>query len=196
MLISYTTKLLEDFPEVAEEYHSLYEYVFVDEFQDTNDEQWKLVNLMRPRNLFVVGDDFQAIYGWRGANIDIILGLASDPEWEVIKLETNYRSTHEIVHAANVLIKNNHQTDKKLIALRDGVPVTYFEAEDEQAEAYRVSATSRAVVQGQLQRLCRNLPCSKTIRSSDVFTTCGIPLPLVNAKDVFSKPELKHHRFP
>lgn len=194
MLISYTTKLLEDFPEVAEEYHSLYEYVFVDEFQDTNDEQWKLVNLMRPRNLFVVGDDFQAIYGWRGANIDIILGLASDPEWEVIKLETNYRSTHEIVHAANVLIKNNHQTDKKLIALRDGVPVTYFEVEDEQAEAYRVSAT--------LLGLCKDnysdfAVLARTNRQleifHDVFTTCGIPCHLVNnAKDVFSKPEIRN----
>lgn len=100
--------------------HREYEYVFVDEFQDTDGRQMELLNTIDPENLFVVGDDFQSIYGFRGSDVGIIMGLARDPEWETIKLEENYRSTRQIVNTANNLIKHNNQTEKILKAHRNG----------------------------------------------------------------------------
>lgn len=100
--------------------HNQYKYVFVDEFQDTDPRQMRLLYTLNPENLFVVGDDFQSIYGFRGADVSIIMGLSQDPDWQTIKLEENYRSTRQIVDAANALIKHNHQTEKELKAHRNG----------------------------------------------------------------------------
>ena len=97
-----------------------YKYVFVDEFQDTDHRQMKLLNTLDPENLFVVGDDFQSIYGFRGSDVEIIMNLAENEDWQTIKLEENYRSTRQIVDAANRLIKHNNQTEKELKAHRNG----------------------------------------------------------------------------
>lgn len=132
-LIEYTRELLE-FPSIAEKYRERYTHIFVDEFQDTDPAQWNLVCKINPENLFVVGDDFQAIYGFRGSDITIILNLAQDPEWQTVKLEANYRSTIPIIAAANNLIKHNTQTDKVLIAQKDGKEIKFSEPEDEDNE--------------------------------------------------------------
>jgi len=104
-----------------------YRHVFVDEFQDTDPLQWELINNMKPDNLFVVGDDFQSIYGFRGADVGIILGLAGDESWHTVKLERNYRSTRPIVEAANRLIRHNRQTEKTLKTEKPGIKIHYRE---------------------------------------------------------------------
>ncbi|MBL0387877.1 UvrD-helicase domain-containing protein [Tumebacillus sp. ITR2] len=122
---------------VAEYYRESYPYVFVDEFQDTDEIQWEIIQLFRPKNLLVVGDDFQAIYGWRGARVENILEVAEDPAYEVVKLEQNYRSTLPIVDASNSLIKHNtKQTEKVLVTDRPGDPVvTLLDFVNEEQEA-------------------------------------------------------------
>jgi DNA helicase-2/ATP-dependent DNA helicase PcrA len=125
--------------------NSRYKHVFIDEFQDTDPAQWEIVTSMDPDNLFIVGDDFQSIYGFRGSDISIILSLADDPEWQTIKLEWNYRSTLSIITAANALIKHNNQTEKTLITDKPGLEISYREPEDEEAE-----------ITGIIQRLIAN----------------------------------------
>lgn len=124
-LIDLVIALWRFHPEVLGEYRRIYTHVFVDEYQDTNDEQAYMIDLLQAPNLFVVGDDFQAIYGWRGAEVRFILQFAdNNPHCEVIKLEDNYRSTESIIAAANSLIRHNiNQTEKKLIAHKKGPDV-------------------------------------------------------------------------
>ena len=113
-------------------------YIFVDEFQDTDHRQMDILNTIDPENLFVVGDDFQSIYGFRGADVSIIMGMAEDPEYETIKLEENYRSTYEIVSAANNLIKHNNQTEKVLKAQKIGKKNSIVPCTDEEEEMWAV----------------------------------------------------------
>lgn len=123
-------------PEALTYYQHMYTHVFVDEFQDSNDEQMKIIQMLAPENLFVVGDDFQAIYGWRGAKVEYILDFPNQyPDCEVVKLEDNYRSTSQIVTAANNLISfNEYQSEKKLIAHKEGPQITVFTTGDERIE--------------------------------------------------------------
>jgi len=109
-LILLTLRLFREHPPVLEACRAQYRYVMVDEYQDTNAAQFKLVHALtaKHRNFCVVGDDDQSIYGWRGAEISNLLDLEkSFPEVKIIKLEQNYRSTNTILNAANALIKNN-----------------------------------------------------------------------------------------
>ena len=124
------------------ELQNRYRFVFVDEFQDTNDIQLEIIQLLNPYNLFVVGDDFQSIYQFRGANVQNIIDFPNKyPRCEVVKLERNYRSTKQIVSAANTLIKHNvSQTEKALIADRDGADIVYTVRPDDDAEARHVAA--------------------------------------------------------
>ncbi|NME95323.1 UvrD-helicase domain-containing protein [Clostridium cochlearium] len=132
MLLTETLKLLKEYPEVQGNYNNQYEYMFVDEFQDTNYVQMQIIKALNPRNLFVVGDDFQSIYGWRNAKPEYIINFQKYyPNCEVIKLEENYRSTEPIITAANNLIAHNeNQTKKVLKAHKDGPDIEYIEAEN------------------------------------------------------------------
>jgi DNA helicase-2/ATP-dependent DNA helicase PcrA len=97
-----------DVPDVLEYFHSRFQYFTVDEYQDTNILQYEIVKILasKTRNLCVVGDDWQGIYSWRGADIANILSFQKDyPEALVINLEQNYRSTQHIINAANALIQ-------------------------------------------------------------------------------------------
>lgn len=132
-LISATEKLLQD-TDVQNAVRERWPYIFVDEFQDTDHRQMNIIEAIKPQNLFVVGDDFQSIYGFRGADVSIIMQLAEDPEYQVVKLEENYRSTAPIVDAANRLIKHNNQTEKILRNDREGPEITISDFIDQEEE--------------------------------------------------------------
>jgi len=134
-----THELLQ-IPEVLEKLHNKYEYIFVDEYQDTNDIQYKTIKLLASKfgNLSVVGDDWQGIYGWRGANIKNILSFQKDfPGAVVVKLEQNYRSTKTIITGANAVIKCNKEAlDKTLWTDNaEGNKILLIEAISEKQEA-------------------------------------------------------------
>lgn len=138
MLLDKLKLLLMD-RNVQDYIHSTYTHVFVDEFQDSDHRQLDILSRIDPENLFVVGDDFQSIYSFAGADVSIIMDIAEDPDYEVIKLERNYRSTQQIVYTANSLIKYNNQTEKVLKAERGGLPVTYISANDPEREAFHIA---------------------------------------------------------
>ena len=139
-IINFTVKILSDHPEVLEKYQNWFRYIMVDEYQDTNKAQYLLINMLaRGRgNLCVVGDDWQSIYRFRGADIKNILDFEKDyPNAKVIHLEQNYRSTQIILDAAyGVISKNINRKDKKLWTEKsEGHLITSYEADDEQNEA-------------------------------------------------------------
>ncbi|HYN90707.1 MAG TPA: UvrD-helicase domain-containing protein [Thermoleophilaceae bacterium] len=146
--------LFELFEEVRNRYRRSFRYVLVDEYQDTNRAQYRWLQLLTDehRNLCVVGDDDQAVYGFRGADIENILGFERDfPDAEVVKLEQNYRSTETILNASNGVIGNNRQRKDKFLwsELGEGEPVHVRELEDEHAEArFVVSEIERLVDEG------------------------------------------------
>ena len=139
-LLVRTLELFADHPPVLESYRERFRYVHVDEYQDTNFAQYTLVKLItkNSRNLCVVGDDDQSIYGWRGADIRNILDFQKDfPDAKVIKLEQNYRSTANILDAANQVIAHNAGRMEKALwtELPAGEPIKLFAAGDEREEA-------------------------------------------------------------
>lgn len=139
-LIMKTVELFENFPHVLESYQKKFQYILVDEYQDTNHSQYRLIKLLavRHENLCVVGDSDQSIYRWRGADISNILSFERDyPNAKVVKLEQNYRSTKKVLEAANgVIAKNGSRPDKVLWTdNEEGTPIRYYRAYDEKEEA-------------------------------------------------------------
>lgn len=145
-LIRLTVKLFQEHETVLAKYQDIFRYVMVDEYQDTNALQYTLVHLLSKKhgNIFVIGDDYQSIYGWRQADIRNILDFEKDyPEAAVIVLDQNYRSTQIILDAADgVIRKNVNQRHKKLwTETIAGELITLCPAEDEEAEARFVAET-------------------------------------------------------
>jgi len=140
-LIILPIKIFKQYPEILEKYHKKYKYFLVDEFQDTNPLQYELLKLLseHTKNLCVVGDDDQSIYGWRGADVSIIQNFKNDyPNAKVVILNKNYRSTQIIIDAAYSLIKNNSQRiDKKVISMnhQEAEKIKIIECYDEKEEA-------------------------------------------------------------
>ncbi len=139
-LLVKTLELLADHPPVLESYRKRFRYVMVDEYQDTNYAQYMMIKLLtdESRNLCVVGDDDQSIYGWRGADIRNILDFEKDyPDATVIKLEQNYRSSANILDAANQVIAHNAGRKEKALWTErgEGEPIRLFAAGDERDEA-------------------------------------------------------------
>ncbi|MGF7429726.1 DNA helicase PcrA [Thermoanaerobacterium thermosaccharolyticum] len=139
-IIIKTIELFKKDEEILRYYQDRFRYIMVDEYQDTNRPQYEFVNLLakRYRNLCVVGDDDQSIYGWRGADIKNILDFEKDyPEAKVIKLEQNYRSTQIILDAANNVIDNNIKRKKKQLWTdnKDGEKIIVCEVQNEREEA-------------------------------------------------------------
>ena len=139
-LIMQTIELFKQVPEVLAHYQERFQYIHVDEYQDTNDVQYQLVQMLGAahRNVCVVGDSDQSIYRWRGANIENILSFEKDyPEAKVILLEQNYRSTETILNAANAVIQNNKSRYDKQLRTDNpkGEPIHIYKASDEKEEA-------------------------------------------------------------
>jgi len=143
-LISLTYKLLDENPALAEATSKKYQYIMIDEYQDTNELQLKLIQKLctTHNNICVVGDDDQSIYGWRGAHIRNIMEFDEDFKGaKVFKLEENYRSKKPILKVANALIEHNRsRLGKKLIATRgDGDDVVVLNSQDENEEARKIA---------------------------------------------------------
>ncbi len=158
-LILLTLKLLREHPDVLEACRNRYRYVMVDEYQDTNAKQFELVQLLTKehRNLCVVGDDDQSIYGWRGAEIANLLDLEKYyPEVKTIKLEQNYRSTNAILKAANAVIKNNSRRKLKTLWSENGygnrIQLASYSDDEEEAQS--------VVEEIEFRRMAKKIPWS------------------------------------
>src|SRR6476620_11239355 len=151
-LLMLTVDVLERFPDVREKWQKAFRYILVDEYQDTNHAQSRLLQLLaeKHQNLMAVGDPDQSIYAFRGADINNILDFERDfPGTRTIALEQNYRSTNSILDAANNVISNNRERKPKQLwsELGDGEPVRVLEVEDEHAEARFVAAGIAGLVE-------------------------------------------------
>src|SRR5947207_5034822 len=151
-LLFLTVDVLERFPEALDRWRKAFRYVLVDEYQDTNHAQYRLLQLLAGEhmNLFAVGDPDQSIYAFRGADIRNILEFERDfPGTRTIPLEQNYRSSNTILRAANHVIANNRERKPKNLfsELGEGDPVRVYEVEDEHAEARFVAAEIAGLVE-------------------------------------------------
>ena len=150
-LIKKTIELFRQHPDVLKHYQNKFEYVQIDEYQDTNHSQYTIATMLaQPSdNIFVVGDDYQSIYAFRGADISNILEFDEDyPNAKVVRLERNYRSAQNIIEASNSVIANNKgQSEKNVWTNKNSASsIMVCEAENEQAEADFVSKTIRSLV--------------------------------------------------
>src|SRR2546429_8484565 len=151
-LLMLTVEVLERFPEARKRWQKAFRYVLVDEYQDTNHAQYRLLQLLAAehRNICAVGDPDQSVYGWRGADIRNILEFESDFQGtRAVALEQNHRSSNLILEAANTVITNNRERKPKELwsELGDGEPVRVLEVEDEHAEARFVAAGIAGLVE-------------------------------------------------
>lgn len=198
-LLVLTVHLFDRFPEVLAYYRRRFQHILVDEYQDTNHAQYVLVNMLAQehRNLTVVGDPDQSIYGWRGADISNILNFERDyPDAVVVKLEENYRSTNFILEAANNVIKHNAgRKEKRLWTARgDGEPLQVYYTEDEMSEARLVADMVRRMhEEGRPFRdfavLYRTHAQSRVLEEN--FLRYGIPHIIVGGQRFYDRKEIK-----
>jgi len=198
-LIAAPVALLEREPEVAERWQRRFEHVLVDEYQDTNHAQFRLVAALsaRHRNVFVVGDDDQSIYGWRGASLANVLEFEQAfPGAAVIRLEQNYRSTPTILNAANAVIAHNRSRKGKTLwsERADGHPLKFILAMDEIDEARRVRALVDTRVRGGGRRsdvavLYRTNAQSRAIETE--LRQAGIAYEIVGGVSFYQRREVK-----
>lgn len=158
-LLYYVHKLFSDIPEILEKYRERYKFVLIDEFQDTNKVQYQIFKMLGEKygNIFVVGDDDQSIYGWRGADSRNLLKFSQDfADCQIFKLEQNYRSTKRILEVANqIIVQNDGRFDKVLwTENEDGAKVQLFSAYNEQDEAYWVCEQIRQLMSFGGYNLC------------------------------------------
>lgn len=198
-LIMQTIRLFNESPETLEFYQRKFHYIHVDEYQDTNEAQYELVNKLarKYRNLCVVGDADQSIYGWRGANMENIMNFEEDyPDAIVIKLEQNYRSTKNILAAANNVIENNvNRKDKTLWTdNKQGDKIHYYRANNANEEAYYVVKKIQEQIRnngrhyGDFAILYRTNAQSRIIE--ETFVKTNIPYKLVGAHKFYDRKEI------
>ncbi len=199
-LIVKTVELFQNCPEVLEYYQERFRYIMVDEYQDTNTVQFKLVSILagKYQNLCVVGDDDQSIYKFRGANIDNILNFEKVfPETKVIKLEQNYRSTQNILNAANVVIRNNQSRKEKALWTQNeqGEPIQfhYFQNAYEEAD----------YVAGEIQKKVKSTEAeyrdfailyrtnAQSRMFEEKFLLANVPYKIVGGVNFYSRKEIK-----
>ncbi|MDO5326458.1 MAG: DNA helicase PcrA [Clostridia bacterium] len=198
-LLLRTLQLFVDHPPVLDYYRQRFQYVHVDEYQDTNAAQYTFVRLLtqESRNLCVVGDDDQSIYGWRGADIRNILDFEKDfPDAQVIKLEQNYRSTSNILDAANQVIAHNVGRKEKALwtDAGEGEKIHLYSAGDEREEAAWICERVRklqktGVPLGQIAVLYRMHAQSRVIE--EMFTRAGIPYKIFGGTRFYDRKEIR-----
>lgn len=194
-----TVELFEQFPEVLEKYRNRYKYIMVDEYQDTNHVQFRLVSLLSGghKNLCVVGDDDQSIYKFRGANIENILGFEEQfTGAKVIRLEQNYRSTQTILDAANSVISNNNGRKPKTLwtSGEKGDKVYWYKAVDETDEAKFVADTILEKYK-ETGRYSDNAVLYRMNAQSNsierMLVKCGIPYRVYGGMRFYDRKEIK-----
>ena len=199
-LLLWTARLMEDVPEVREKYARRYEHVLVDEFQDTNLAQYRLLGHLASihKNIFVVGDADQSIYAWRGADYRNVLRFERDfPETQVILLEQNYRSTQAILDVAMAVIdRNPDRTPKNLVTMRGfGEKIVLHETYDDREEAiYVVDSIASLVARGQVHQgdfavMYRTNAQSRLLE--EAFLQANLPYKLVGAQRFYGRREVK-----
>ncbi len=198
-LLMLTVEVLERFPEALERWRKAFRYVLVDEYQDTNHAQYRLLQLMagEHRNLMAVGDPDQSIYSFRSADIRNILDFEKDfPDARSIALEQNYRSTNTILQAANAVIVNNRERKEKTLwsELGEGRPVHAIEVEDEHAEARFVAAEIAALVEegysaDEIAVFYRTNAQSRVLE--DVLVRQGIAYQVIGGPRFYERAEIK-----
>lgn len=200
-LIMLTVRLFEEKPDVLEYYQTRFQYIHVDEYQDTNHAQYRLVYLLAERfkNLCVVGDADQSIYGWRGADMDNILNFEKDyPDASVIVLEQNYRSTKTILKAANdVIAHNTKRKEKKLWTdNQEGELLSYYRAQSEQDEARFVVANIQKEMEahagytyGDFAVLYRTNAQSRAME--ETLVKANVPYKMIGGHKFYERKEIK-----
>ncbi len=192
-------QILRDNSDIREMVSRRYRYIMVDEYQDTNKLQFKLLKLLlsEHNNICVVGDDDQSIYGWRGADIKNILNFQEEFEGsKLIKLEINYRSTSQILKASNELIEHNRQrVGKRLISHRgDGKEVKLMHSLNESIEAQRVAKEIKELIKsgvngGEIAVLYRINALSRSLEEG--FTKEGLKFKLAGGVRFYERTEIK-----
>ena len=198
-IIMQTVDLLANHEDIRNKYQNRFRYVLVDEYQDTNHAQYKLVNLLvgDDHNICVVGDDDQSIYGWRGANIQNILDFEKDyPNAKIVKLEENYRSTQRILSAANAVIsKNDNRAPKSLWTQNgEGTPLMLYTASTDKEEGAFVANTIKSMTMedamyNDFAVLYRTNAQSRAIE--DQLVMQGIPYRLFGGVRFYERMEIK-----
>ena len=198
-MLMLTVEVFERFPEALQHWQHAFRYILVDEYQDTNHAQYRLLQLLAGEhgNVFAVGDPDQSIYGFRGADISNILDFEQDfPGARSIALEQNYRSTNAILGAANAVIENNRDRKPKRLfsELGEGEPVQVVEVEDEHAEARFVAAEiARLVGEGwsarELGVFYRTNAQSRVLE--DVLVRQEIPYQVIGGPRFYERAEIK-----
>ncbi len=198
-LLMLTVQVLENFPEARERWQKAFRYVLVDEYQDTNHAQYRLLRLLTEKhtNVFAVGDPDQSIYAFRGADIRNILEFERDfPGTRIIALEQNYRSTNTILRAANSIIAHNRERKPKNLwsELGEGEAVRVYEVEDELAEARFVAAEIAELVEeglngSEIAVFYRTNAQSRVLE--DVLVRQGVAYQVIGGPRFYERAEIK-----
>jgi len=199
-LLMKTVEILENNPSILEKYQRRFKYILIDEYQDTNHAQYKLVKLLAAlnRNIFVIGDDWQSIYSFRGAKFQNILDFQKDyPDAKIIYLEENYRSTNPIIEAAQTVIKNNEvRSDKNLFTRKQtGAPVCVVAAEDKYKEVDFILDEITSLKLGEGRRYDDFAILYRTNAQSRIFEEVlikrGVPYRIYGAIKFYERKEIK-----
>ncbi|MBR0260964.1 MAG: UvrD-helicase domain-containing protein [Selenomonadaceae bacterium] len=199
-LIFVTVKIFKTHPDILEKYQERFQYISVDEYQDTNVAQYVLTNMLaaKYKNLCVVGDADQSIYGWRGADMRNILNFERDyPKAKVIKLEQNYRSTKTILQAANSVIKNNFDRKPKNLWTKNesGDKIKFIHCRDDKEEADIIAREIKRLVErenflyNEIALLYRTNAQSRMFEER--FMQAGIPYIIVGGLKFYDRKEIR-----
>jgi DNA helicase-2/ATP-dependent DNA helicase PcrA len=199
-LIARTVHMLQTRPEMRAKWQQQFRYIMIDEYQDTNAAQYKLVKLLtnENKNIAVVGDDWQSIYSWRGADFRNILNFEKDyPDVTIVKLEQNYRSTKAILDAAHAVItKNQQRSDKELWTNAGaGQPVGILQVANERAEAEGIVRRVKNAVDARFRNyeefavLYRTNAQSRSVE--EAFVRYGVPYRIVGGQRFYDRKEIK-----
>jgi DNA helicase II / ATP-dependent DNA helicase PcrA len=199
-LIAKTVHMLQTNKEIRQKWVAQFRYIMIDEYQDTNAAQYKLIKLLTSdqHNIAVVGDDWQSIYSWRGADFRNILNFEKDyPEVTIVKLEQNYRSTRSILNAAHsVITKNQQRSDKELwTEAGDGKPVDILQVANERAEAESIVRRVKNATEARFRNyqdfavLYRTNAQSRSVE--EAFVRYGVPYRIVGGQRFYDRKEIK-----